>query len=71
VRAIKKSYRRDYALFSWVRDSYASAERQAAMVVLAFVGVAWAAACRSATPRWSTHNARCCGSTACCARAAT
>jgi hypothetical protein len=28
-----------YALFTWVRDSYASAERVAAMVVLALVGV--------------------------------
>jgi hypothetical protein len=39
VQAIKKLTGADYALFSWVRDSYASAERQAAMVVLAFVGV--------------------------------
>jgi HAMP domain-containing protein len=29
----------DYALFSWVRDSYASDERKAAMVALALVGV--------------------------------
>ncbi len=28
-----------YGLFVWVRDSYASAERKAAMVLLAFVGV--------------------------------
>lgn len=29
----------DYALFVWVRDSYASAERKAAMVALALLGV--------------------------------
>ena len=29
----------DYALFVWVRDSYASAERVATMVALAFLGV--------------------------------
>lgn len=29
----------DYALFFWVRDSYASAERKAAMVALALLGV--------------------------------
>jgi hypothetical protein len=28
----------DYALFTWVRDSYASSERKAAMVALALVG---------------------------------
>src|SRR6266850_3352748 len=39
VQAIKKLTGADYALFSWVRDSYASAERQAAMIALAFVGV--------------------------------
>jgi hypothetical protein len=32
VRAIKEKTGADYALFSWVRDSYASAERTAAMV---------------------------------------
>jgi hypothetical protein len=39
VRAIKEKTGADYALFSWVRDSYASSERVAAMVVLALVGV--------------------------------
>lgn len=29
----------DFALFTWVRDSYASAERKAAMVALALLGV--------------------------------
>lgn len=29
----------DYALFTWVRDSYASAERKATMVVMAMLGV--------------------------------
>lgn len=29
----------DYALFTWVRDSYASAERKAAMIALALLGV--------------------------------
>ncbi len=29
----------DYALFTWVRDSYASAERKATMVVMAILGV--------------------------------
>lgn len=29
----------DYALFFWIRDSYASAERKAAMVALALLGV--------------------------------
>jgi len=29
----------DYALFVWIRDSYASAERKAAMVALAMLGV--------------------------------
>ena len=39
VRAIKKATGADYALFSWVRDSYTSAERVAAMFALALVGV--------------------------------
>jgi hypothetical protein len=39
VRAIKKVTGADYALFSWVRDSYTSAERVAAMFALALVGV--------------------------------
>lgn len=29
----------DYALFTWVRDSYASAERKAAMIAMALLGV--------------------------------
>lgn len=29
----------DYALFFWIRDSYASAERKATMIVMAMVGV--------------------------------
>lgn len=39
VRPIKAKTGADYAIFSWVRDSYASAERKAAMVMLALVGV--------------------------------
>ncbi|MES2127593.1 MAG: hypothetical protein V4463_10000 [Pseudomonadota bacterium] len=39
VAAIKQRTGADYALFSYVRDSYASAERKAAMVALALVGV--------------------------------
>jgi hypothetical protein len=39
VRAIKEKTGADYALFSWVRDSYASSERVATMLVLALVGV--------------------------------
>jgi hypothetical protein len=37
VQPIKKLSGADYALFSWVRDSYASAERQAAMVGIAIL----------------------------------
>ena len=37
--AIQRLTGADYALFSWVRDSYASDERKAAMVALALVGV--------------------------------
>jgi hypothetical protein len=29
----------DYALFFWIRDSYASAERKAAMIAMALLGV--------------------------------
>ena len=29
----------DYALFTWVRDSYASSERKAALVAMALLGV--------------------------------
>jgi hypothetical protein len=39
VQPIKKATGADYALFSWVRDSYASAERKAAMIGLALLGV--------------------------------
>jgi hypothetical protein len=39
VQAIHKVTGADYALFSWVRDSYASAERKAAMIALAIVGI--------------------------------
>jgi hypothetical protein len=39
VQVVRKASSADYALFSWVRDSYASAERKAAMVALALVGV--------------------------------
>lgn len=39
VRAIKQRTGADYALFSWVRDSYASGERKAAMIAMAFLGV--------------------------------
>ena len=43
-----------YALFFWVRDSYASAERVAMMVAMAALGIGIPAACRSAMRRWST-----------------
>jgi hypothetical protein len=39
VRAIREKTGADYALFSWVRDSYASSERVATMVVLALFGI--------------------------------
>lgn len=39
TRSIKKATGADYAFFTWVRDSYASPERVAAMVALALVGV--------------------------------
>jgi hypothetical protein len=39
VQALRQKTGADYALFSWVRDSYASGERVATMVVLAMVGV--------------------------------
>jgi hypothetical protein len=39
VAPVKKATGADYALFSWVRDSYASAERKAAMIGLALLGV--------------------------------
>ena len=39
VRAIRERTGADYALFSWIRDSYASAERIAATIALAFIGI--------------------------------
>jgi hypothetical protein len=39
VRAVKQKTGADYALFTWIRDSYASTERVAAMVVLALFGI--------------------------------
>ncbi len=39
VAPVKKASGADYALFSWIRDSYASAERKAAMIGLALLGV--------------------------------
>lgn len=39
VRIIKEKTGADYALFSWIRDSYASAERIAATIALAIVGI--------------------------------
>jgi hypothetical protein len=39
VRVIKEKTGADYALFTWIRDSYASAERVATMVVLAAFGI--------------------------------
>ena len=39
VRSIKQKTGADYALFTWIRDSYASSERVAAMIVLALFGI--------------------------------
>ena len=39
VRAVKEKTGADYALFSWVRDSYASTERQATMAVVAILSL--------------------------------
>jgi hypothetical protein len=39
VRPIKEKSGADYALFSWIRDSYASGERVATMIVLALFGI--------------------------------
>ncbi|MDB5864557.1 MAG: hypothetical protein JWO70_2363 [Betaproteobacteria bacterium] len=39
VRVIREKTGADYALFSWIRDSYASAERIVATIALAFVGI--------------------------------
>jgi hypothetical protein len=38
VRPLKERTGADYALFSWIRDTYASNERKAAMVGLALIG---------------------------------
>jgi len=39
VAPIREKTQADYALFVWVRDSYASDERKAAMVMMAMLGV--------------------------------
>lgn len=39
VQDIRKKTGADYALFSWVRDSYTSSERAATMVVMALFGI--------------------------------
>ena len=39
VKPIQEKSKADYALFIWLRDSYASAERKAAMIALALLGV--------------------------------
>jgi hypothetical protein len=39
VQLLREKTGADYALFTWVRDSYASAERKAAMVAMAIFGV--------------------------------
>lgn len=39
VKPLREKTGADYALFTWVRDSYASAERKAAIVVMAVLGV--------------------------------
>lgn len=39
TQALKKATGADYAVFSWVRDSHASAERQAAMVAIAVLSL--------------------------------
>lgn len=45
---IGAKYNADYALFVWVRDSYASAERKAAMVIGALFGVGMTAGIQQA-----------------------
>jgi hypothetical protein len=42
VRPLKEKTGADYALFTWIRDSYASAERKAAIVAMAILGVGMA-----------------------------
>jgi hypothetical protein len=39
VKPLREKTGADYALFTWVRDSYASAERKATIVVMAVLGV--------------------------------
>ena len=39
VKPLKAKTGADYALFVWIRDTYASSERKAAMVVMALLGV--------------------------------
>lgn len=39
VRPIKEKSGADFALFSWIRDTYASGERVATMIVLALFGI--------------------------------
>jgi hypothetical protein len=41
VKPLHERTKADYALFFWVRDSYASAERKAAMVAMTIVGAAF------------------------------
>ncbi|MGV3492600.1 MAG: hypothetical protein ACO1OY_01915 [Ramlibacter sp.] len=38
VRPLKERTGADYALFTWIRDSYASTERKAAMLAMALIG---------------------------------
>jgi hypothetical protein len=38
VKPLKERTGADYALFTWVRDTYASGERKAAMLALALLG---------------------------------
>jgi hypothetical protein len=44
VKPLHDRTQADYALFLWVRDSYASAERKAAMVAMTIVGAAFGVA---------------------------
>ncbi len=39
VQVLREKTQADYAVFTWVRDSYASAERKAAMIAMAIFGV--------------------------------
>lgn len=51
TQAVKKATGADYALFSWVRDAHASAERQAAMMAIAVLSLG------RAVPRGGTQTA--------------